>query len=184
MSVWTTEFLRLNLYSCKLSGYSCKLSCNSCRLTCLVIVQAKRARPRTPTPGSYRGTKPLMDRDGPPRGRQVFAQLGCVHLLQLLTHFFDHRGVLIYLLPAHVSKFDRLIGKRRSCLTAFRCTHNLSAYTGLLHQMLGTLSHLTTLNTCCSYDSRHNASRSCCLTCGHTCTQGSILLKRYIQRTS
>ena len=71
VSVWTTEFLRLNLYSCKLNGYSCKLSCNSCRLTCLVIVQAKRARPRTPTPGSYRGTKPLMDRDGPPRGRQV-----------------------------------------------------------------------------------------------------------------
>ncbi|KAL0019504.1 hypothetical protein WJX79_009325 [Trebouxia sp. C0005] len=36
------------------------------------VEKAKRARPRTPTPGSYRGTKPLMDRDGPPRGRDPY----------------------------------------------------------------------------------------------------------------
>jgi len=33
------------------------------------VEKAKRARPRTPTPGQYRGARPLSDRDGaPPRG--------------------------------------------------------------------------------------------------------------------
>lgn len=97
-----------------------------------------------------------MDRDGPPRGRQVFAQLGCFQLLQLLARLLVLRAVLIHLLPAHVSKLDRLISTKLLCLSAFRYIHNLSAYTGLLHHMLGTV--LTTLNTFCGYGPRHNSS--------------------------
>lgn len=40
------------------------------------VEKAKRARPRTPTPGQYRGSKPLMDRDGPPRGREPYYRDG------------------------------------------------------------------------------------------------------------
>ncbi|KAL3141377.1 hypothetical protein ABBQ32_004957 [Trebouxia sp. C0010 RCD-2024] len=37
------------------------------------VEKAKRARPRTPTPGQYRGSQPLVDRDGPPfRGRDLY----------------------------------------------------------------------------------------------------------------
>ncbi len=179
-STWNTEFLRLHFYSCKLNGFSCKLSCNSCRLTCLMTVQAKRARARTPTPGSYRGTKPLMDRDGPPRGRHVFAELSCFHFLQFLACFLVYRAVFVFLLPAHVSEVDKLIGKKLLCLSASFCEHKCLDRPAA--SVAGSL--LTTQILSAAIGSRHSASRNCCLTCNHTCVQGSIPPKRYIPRTS
>ncbi len=75
-----------------------------------------------------------MDRDGPPRGRQVFAKLSCFHLLQFLACYLVHRAVLVFMLSAHVSEVDKLIG-RSSCVLV-HCIVNLSVSIDLLHQFL------------------------------------------------